>query len=250
MNEKPCHRESCSFSVEVFGEADPSENKCLYPNVKWVRTEVDQHLECDACARLSIHGGALTNIRISRSKTSKITFRLHGSYNRPEGAAELCISLRVSRDNKWPRSLILQGGGYLCEAYQADGLTLEIAIPKDWQFDSFVANGRTIHSTIPVSAQSTIRLTASDYIDAKVRCSRFCATAYKGIILTSEAQGRQTIAEIFCNDYIELTLLGYDCCDTVCPSPGIGFRRNYRLSLVPTVFKGKVISRTGEATII
>lgn len=250
MTEKPCRRESCEFSVEVFGEAEPSEEKCLYPDTKWIKTDADQTLECEPCSRLSIFCGSLADIRITRSASQKISFRLSGNYNRPEDGAELYISLRVSRDEKWSRTLILQGPGYLCEAYYADGLTLEISIPKDWQFDTFAANGKSISSTVPLCSKTSVRLTALDHIDAKLCAPRFYASAHKGICLTSEAAGKLNIGEILCDEYIELTLSGYDCCDAVCPIPGVSFHRNYRLSLVPTVFRGKVISKIGDAIIV
>lgn len=250
MTEKPCCRESCEFSMEVFGEAEPSEEKCLYPDTKWIKTDADQTLECEPCSRLSIFCGSLADIRITRSPSQKISFRLSGNYNQPEDRAELYISLRVSRDEKRLRTLILQGPGYLCEAYQADGLTLEVSIPKNWKFDSFAANGKSISSTVLICSEAIVRLTALDYIDAKLCAPHFSVTAHKGICLTSEAAGRLNIGEIICDEYIELTLSGYDCCDAICPVPGVNFHKNYRLSLIPTVFRGKVISKIGDAVIV
>lgn len=249
MNEKPCRRESCTFSMKVFGEADPSEEKCLYPDAKWIKTDIDQTVKCDPCPKLSIHCGSLANIQIIPSKERAIQFRLYGNYYRPEDASDLYISLRVSRGEKFSRSLILQGPGYLCEAYQADGLTLEVAVPKDWRFETFSANGKAISSLIPVSATTHVRMSALENIDAKLCSPRVIASAHSGIYLRSEAVDKLTVADITCDSYIELTLSGYDCCDVTYPVPGVRYHRNYRLSLIPTTFSGKVLSHTGEAVI-
>lgn len=250
MSEKSCRREKCQFAMEVFGESEPSESKCLYPDVEWEKVEVDQALECEACPALSIHGGSLLNVKINRSKTPKITFRLRGNYHRPTSSEDLYIALQVAKDPQWPCSLILRCPAYICEAYQADGLTLEVCIPQNYRFNSLAINARSIHTSIPLCASNRVRLNAAQDIVAKLSAPWIYANAETGICITCEANKKKTTAEILCRDYIELTLDGYDRYVVTSPVPQQYVQHNYRLALNPTEFKGKVLSSTCDAVII
>ena len=222
----------------------------MYPEAEWERTNVDQILECAPFPMLAVHCGFLVDVRLSQSKSSKITFRLHGTYNRPVGAEDLYIALQLSHDTHWPNNLILQRPGYLCEAFNAYGLTLEIGLPKDFCFTSLAINARSILSPILISASKRLRLNASEDIEAKLCSPRILATAEKGICLSCTAPGETTLADISSNGYIGLTLSGYDAYDLVCPAPDRFAKHQYRLSLNPTVFRGKVLSTIYDAVIV
>lgn len=244
MLKKPCGRESCVFSVEVFGEAEPPVEKCLYPDREWIKTSVDMTIDCDVCSRLAIHCGSLADIRIVRSTTQEICFRLHGNYFCPVDSEELYIALEVARDNGWPANLILRCPGHLCEAFHADGLTLEVAIPEESSFDSFAANARSIHSDILLRSPGHIRLSTIGDIVAKLHAPWIYAHAERGIRLTCETKGINTAVDIHCLDYVELTLDGYDCYELVAPSAGSYIRQDYHLVPAPVAFYGKVISKS------
>ena len=250
MSEKPCHHDVCEFTTEVFGEAGEPILQCYYPDVDWEKAEVDQLLECDPYPMLAIHCGYLVDVRISQSKSSKITFRFHGVYNRPVETEDICIALEASCDLRWPSNLILQRPGYLCEAFNANGLTLDIGLPKDFCFTSFAVNARSIQSPILISASKRLRLNATEDIEAKLCSPRMLVTAEKGICLSCVAPGETTIAEISAKEYVELNLLGYDAYDVVCPAPGQFAQHQYRPALNPTIFRGKVLSATCDAGIL
>lgn len=250
MQNKPCRQEGCQITTEVFGEANAPEIRCFYPDANWEPATLDQTIECEACPMLSIHCGHLVDVRISRSKNSKISFRLHGTYNRPTGNDELYMTLQVSRDPNCPYSLLLRYPGYLCGAFNRNGMTLDITIPAGHCFKSFAINARSINSSVDLISSTRLRLSAHEDISAKLISPQVMATARTGMCLTFTAAKQSTVVDISCDGYIELTLLGYDAYEVVCPSSGHLVGRKYRLSLFPVTFRGKVISKTGEAMIV
>lgn len=249
MSEAPCGREDCEFVTEVFGEADSSDRKCLYPGAEWEKVNIDQSLECEPCMMLAIHCRNLIDVNISRSSSKKIKFRLHGTYHRPANSDDLYMAFQVSKDLRWPYNLIIQGPGYICEAFQADGLRLDISIPDHFVFSTLVINAKSIHSSIPLKAKDRIRLQATADIVCKLCSPKIWAKAQTGICLTCEAFNRLTEADISCRDYVEVTLSGYDSYYIASPIPQHYIRNTLRATLCPTVFRGNVLSGTGDTTI-
>ena len=249
MPNKPCRREGCSITTEVCGEADELKTMCFYPDAEWEAVELDQVMECEACKMLSIHCGHLVDVRITQSKSKHLSFRLHGSYNRPINSDDLYMTIQAPNDPQCPYSLLLHHHGYLCEAFNRNRLTLDITIPANHRFNTLAINGRSIHSSIMLLASTRIRLNADDDISAKLSSPRIYAYAKTGICLSCLADKQSSLVDMACDNYIELTLDGYDSCEVVCSSGNL-ISQKYRLSLFPVTFKGKVISKTGEAMII
>lgn len=250
MPNRPCNQEGCQMTTEVFGEADMPEIRCLYPDTEWESATVNQTLECEACPALSIHCGRLIDVQIVPSKTKKITFSLHGTYNRPCGTEGIYMALQVSRDAQCPYSLLLKAPSYLCEAYNRNGLTLDISIPSNYHFSSIAINARSIHTSVFLSATNRIRLSADEDISAKLLSPRIYAYAKTGICVTCSAPKQSTMTDIICDDYVELTLNGYDAYELTCPRPDSIVSHKYKLSLFPVTFRGKVISKSEDVMIV
>lgn len=249
MSQNPCGRETCEFITEVFGEAESPEMKCLYHGADWETVKVDQSLECDPISMLAIHCQNIIDVKIIRSAKKKLRFHLHGEYNRPVGSDEIYMALQAPKDKRWLYSLILQGPGYLCEAFYTKALQLEVFIPEQFVFSAFVVSARSIQSPVMLKAKDRIRLTASLDIVCKVCTPKIWATAQTGVCLTCEAFDHLTEANISCQDYIEVTLGGFDSYSVISPIPQHYIRQKLRSAHFPAIFKGSVISATGDATI-
>ena len=247
---KPCGFEYCEFTTEICGEAGEPIRRCQYPDVQWVRTQVDQRLECDPCKRLVVHCGSLVDIRISHTRSDKITFRLHGVYNRPITCKELCISFQETLIADHPTTLILRRPGYLCEAFNAHSLTLDIGLPKGFCFETLAIFGKTILCPVQLQAADRLRLDATDNIVAKLQSRQVFINANTEICLACEAPNETTTVEIHSYGRIELQLIGYSGYDLICPVADRSMKAIWGYEAKPILLCGEIISGIEDVTIM
>ena len=244
----PCGYEACTSSFIVGGDAE-ERTRCFYPNAKWTSVEISQDLALPLHSRLGIHGTSIANVRILPSEGENIELRLYGRHPSPDGRAKLMMRATGCDGIDQPCNIVLCGPGYLCESFASDGLYLDVMIPEKHRFETIAITGRSVMIQMSLVSSKTIRISAKNSVDAKIKAPRLFVAAQGAVRLGITSIGNTSADIISTRGDIELALTGFTKFSANCSAVESNIDFESDPGTATAELRGSICAQTGIVTI-
>ena len=210
MKKPPCGMSRCSVTFIVDGEAKKEENFCYFDNASPTAKTITESISLKPIKYLWVNGRTIADLRVVYSDTEDMIIRLLGRARIP--GKQLRLETRDYREGK---IVEVSSDGPLCCGMTND-MTIILAVPKGYVFDSLIFTGKSIASDIPLTATYTAALSALNDVRFNIRSLNLKVKSNSGNIEGAITGKGSSHAKIYAdNGDIDIRLDGYDTCNTL-----------------------------------